>query len=321
MLTQGDAEEYTQALGQVVAGSWRQVALATRLGVPAALGMSTKEWVEQRLGGYVRLSVPERREAVAELLDGGFSAREAAHQLGVSRQTVNDDREVLDGGKKLPPGDDDGGFDQQVEEQSGNFLPLVPDEDTTSSSPPVSKNSGDFEWYTPEEFVKAAANAMGGIDLDPASCAVANETVRAATFYTPEDDGLSQPWFGRVWMNPPYAQPLCKRFCLRLAREYQAGAVTAACVLVNNATESEWFQTLLAVSSAICFPLGRIRFWSPNKLSTAPLQGQAVIFLGRDPVSFKREFLPFGTTQIWQRETSSLGSPSPGPPTEKGKTV
>lgn len=83
-----DAEEYTQALGQVVAGGWRQVALGERLGVPEALGLSTKDWVEQRLGGYVRLSVPERREAVAELDAEDMSTREIAGVLGVDQSTV-----------------------------------------------------------------------------------------------------------------------------------------------------------------------------------------------------------------------------------------
>jgi hypothetical protein len=83
-----DAEEFTQALGQIVAGSWRQIALADRLGVPAALGLSTREWVEQRLGGYLRLSIPERREAVAELVGDGMTQREAADVLGVGSGTV-----------------------------------------------------------------------------------------------------------------------------------------------------------------------------------------------------------------------------------------
>lgn len=89
-----DAEEYTQALGQVVAGSWRQVALGKRLGVPQALGISTEDWVEHRLGGYIRMSIPERREAVKELTapveDGGagMSTREAAEVLGVNQSTV-----------------------------------------------------------------------------------------------------------------------------------------------------------------------------------------------------------------------------------------
>ena len=49
-----DAEEYTQSLGQIFGGGWRQIAWAERQGVPAVLGLTTEEWVTQRLGGYVR---------------------------------------------------------------------------------------------------------------------------------------------------------------------------------------------------------------------------------------------------------------------------
>lgn len=86
-----DAEEYTQALGQVVAGGWRQIALGERLGVPAILGLSTREWVEQRLGGYVKLSIPERQEAARELEAEGHSQRDIAGVLGVGLGTVNAD--------------------------------------------------------------------------------------------------------------------------------------------------------------------------------------------------------------------------------------
>lgn len=83
-----DAEEYTRTLGQIVAGSWRQIALAKRLGVPKALGLSTEQWVNDRLGGYIKMSVAERREAVRNLTDEGHSAREAAEILGVSHDTA-----------------------------------------------------------------------------------------------------------------------------------------------------------------------------------------------------------------------------------------
>jgi len=91
-MKQEDAEEYTQALGQVMVGGWRQIALGDRLGVPKALGLSTREWVEERLGGYVRLSIPERREAVAELTEEGRSTREIGEVLGVAKTTVERDQ-------------------------------------------------------------------------------------------------------------------------------------------------------------------------------------------------------------------------------------
>ena len=89
------AEEYTQALGQVVAGGWRQIALGERLGVPKALGLSTREWVEQRLGGYVKLSIEERHGAVKELRadKSALSNRRIAAIVGVNEKTIRNDAE------------------------------------------------------------------------------------------------------------------------------------------------------------------------------------------------------------------------------------
>ncbi len=61
------------------------------------------------------------------------------------------------------------------------------------------------EWYSPSSIVTPARNAMGQIDLDPASCLAANELIQAHTIYTEESDGLAhaKDWVGNVFLNPP----------------------------------------------------------------------------------------------------------------------
>ena len=159
----------------------------------------------------------------------------------------------------------------------------------------VAHNSGNNEWYTPAHFVEAARSVMGTIDLDPASSEIANQTVKATQFFTSEDSGLEKVWRGRVFLNPPYAQPLIAQFIEKAVEQFCQDHVPEAIVLVNNGTDTAWGQALLGSAAAVCFPKSRIRFIDPmGKPSGAPLQGQMIAYLGRNRDRFFQEFGKFG---------------------------
>jgi phage N-6-adenine-methyltransferase len=167
--------------------------------------------------------------------------------------------------------------------------------------PHVSNNSGFNEWYTPAEYIEAARRVLGTIDLDPASSQEANQVVKASAYYTINDDGLSQDWAGKVWLNPPYTANLIGRFASKAAAEYQSGRVNEAVILVNNATETSWFAALAEVSAAVCFLRSRVKFWRPDGETNSPLQGQAILYMGDRPTVFEREFSRLGWCARIQR--------------------
>lgn len=159
----------------------------------------------------------------------------------------------------------------------------------------VSQASGENEWYTPLGIIDRARKAMGGIDLDPASCELAQRHVKAKRFYAIADDGLSLPWNGRVWLNPPYARELCAMFTAKLIESVSSGDVPQACALVNNATETTWCQLLITSSTAICFHAGRISFLDKNgQPSNSPLQGQLIAYIGTRSTEFAACFCDVG---------------------------
>jgi len=162
------------------------------------------------------------------------------------------------------------------------------------SKPHVANNSGENEWYTPPEYIEAARVVMGRIDIDPASSDKANEIVQASRYYTKEDDGLTKTWAGKVWMNPPYSIELIKPFVSKYVEDVQSGNISEGIVLVNNATETNWFNELVSVSSAIVFTKGRVRFLDPDGNPGAPLQGQAIIYAGGNTDEFFHQFGEFG---------------------------
>jgi hypothetical protein len=132
----------------------------------------------------------------------------------------------------------------------------------------VQHSSVSNEHYTPTEHIEAAREVMGGIDLDPASTASVNEhRVKAGYFFTKEDDGFNQPWFGRVFLNPPGGkvgnESRAALWWAKLLDEWESGTVEQA-VFVGFTLE------ILSTSQSsrksvgefpCCFPHGRIDFF------------------------------------------------------------
>jgi hypothetical protein len=71
-----------------IAASAEEISKDRAATVSSAAGLSTEQWVKERLGGYIKLAVPDRREAVANLAAEGHSTREIGEILGVSKDTA-----------------------------------------------------------------------------------------------------------------------------------------------------------------------------------------------------------------------------------------
>lgn len=126
---------------------------------------------------------------------------------------------------------------------------------------PQPKAFSDDDWLTPLHVIRQ----FGDFDLDPCM-PVMQPWQTAARSYTALDDGLKQPWSGRLWLNPPYSDmdAWIAKLCTHLA--------TGACTgmgLYNARTETKWFFAGVWNSAwAVFFPKARFKFVRPDGAST-----------------------------------------------------
>lgn len=154
------------------------------------------------------------------------------------------------------------------------------------------KNSD--EWFTPVKTMIRVHEFFGpvGIELDPASCDMAQRTVKAARYYTKNDDGLSHDWHAStLFLNPPYNKlngiSQQETWSAKLHRHVMSGDVRLALMLVSAASGSAWYATMLN-HWPVCIPHQRIRFVDENgKAEGSPRAGRA-IFLMYSPAHFGR---------------------------------
>lgn len=161
------------------------------------------------------------------------------------------------------------------------------------------------EHFTPREVVDAARETMGWIHLDPASCKLANDKlVGAERLFTARDDGLSRPWVGNVFVNPPGGKVDGKSSAVvwwnKLVGDWRERHSVEQAIFV--AFSLEFLQTaqrslLSPLLLPFCVPSSRLKFWTPNARGNdvveggSPTHANAIVYLPpRDDPRATRRF-------------------------------
>ena len=125
------------------------------------------------------------------------------------------------------------------------------------------------EWLTPPEILRV----LGEFDLDPAA-PLFRPWPTAKHHYTLEDNGLVQPWFGRVWLNPPYGDD--KHLWMRKMSLHRYGIM-----LIPAATDTEAFhQYVFKHADSMLFLEGRLNFYTVAGTRSRSNNGAASVLIG-----------------------------------------
>ena len=126
-------------------------------------------------------------------------------------------------------------------------------------------------WATPQAFFDKL-NEEFHFTLDV--CALP-ENAKCENYYTPEQDGLSMPWTGVCWCNPPYGREIGQW----VRRGFFASVAGATVVMLLPArTDTKWFHEYIYKKADIRFIKGRLKFGDSN--NSAPFPSMVVVFKG-----------------------------------------
>ena len=128
------------------------------------------------------------------------------------------------------------------------------------------------DWYTPPFIFEALGLTF---DLDPCSPGP-DHWVPARKIYTKDDDGLSKPWDGLVFMNPPFGK---REGHVRWLTKFFDHANGIG--IVRAYTSSGWWHKHMPRADALLFPHGKTKFIRPDgSIGTSPGHGVVLIGMG-----------------------------------------
>lgn len=161
----------------------------------------------------------------------------------------------------------------------------------------INQDSGNVEWYTPTEIIEAARKCLGQIDLDPFSCAKANETVQALRYYSIQygEDGFELDWLDKCWVNHPFSRENNNRIAAKAIEEYNTGSQIV--MITFAATSEKWFRPLLDYPQ--CYLHGRTNYLDQNGNKVKGVtKGSVVTYLGNNLNAFYEAFKHLGTIKV-----------------------
>lgn len=124
-------------------------------------------------------------------------------------------------------------------------------------------------WPTPDSLFDKL-DAEFGFTLDV--CCLP-ENAKCTKYFTPDDDGLLQNWYGKVWCNPPYGNRIGD-WVEKAFREAHNGVTTV--MLLPVRTDTRWFHSWVIGKAEIRFLKGRLKFG--NAENSAPFPSMVIIY-------------------------------------------
>jgi transcriptional regulator with XRE-family HTH domain len=259
-----------------------QAETATR----AEIGLSAVQAVEQGRGRLSSLSAILKtlglelrgRQLTAGLIGPALilarkrrkiSLRRLAKALDVSRNTIV----ATEAG---------GGLVSTLEAYAGAVaagLYLARPDDDRLFSTHAGNSSGNNLWETPIDLANALSGAVGGFDLDP--CAASPDRrkarIKAKILLAEADDGLSVPWRGRCFVNPPYGRGM-SNWIRKCFDEAQRGCVVVG--LIPARPDSNYWHEYVAAHADVFMLRGRLKFGDSENSAPFP---SCVVVWGADP--------------------------------------
>src|SRR5262249_28447663 len=114
------------------------------------------------------------------------------------------------------------------------------------------------------------------------ACAQAHNA-KCVRYYSPIDDGLAQPWSGKVWMNPPYGRTIGQ--WMRKAWEASQQGATVVCLVPARVDTRSWHD--YAKRGTVLFLRGRLKFGGIG--NSAPFPSALVVFCnGKSPKALRQ---------------------------------